>query len=1152
MLSFDDLKPGVRVRGILTNSDVLLEAVKITDDLAEITFRDGEGRLQQELVYSAQLADLELVEGGVRWPLDADPGVFKLASEARRIQLAYLFDPMMAVYTSLVEPLPHQIEAVYHHMLPRRPLRFLLADDPGAGKTIMSGLYMRELMLRGDLERCLVVAPGSLVEQWQDELSNKFHLPFDILSRDRIEASRTSNPFADQPLWVVRLDQLSRNDELQDKLKAVEWDLIVIDEAHKMSASYFAGEISPTKRYRLGQALQDVTRHFLLLTATPHSGKEEDFQLFLKLIDAERFEGRFRHGTPKIDPSDLMRRLVKEDLLRFDGTPLFPERKAYTVNYELSPLELELYEAVTAYVQQEMNRADALESDRRGTVGFALTMLQRRLASSPRAIYRSLERRRERLEARLEEAKQTKERIQFGPVYSLEDIDEYEEFAGEEFEGDPEVLDLATAALTVQELGAEIASLRRLEALARHVLQSRQDRKWEELSRLLQDTPEMTGEEGRRKLVIFTEHRDTLDYLAEHIRTLLGKDEAVVTIHGGLRREERKEAQTLFTQDKDTTVLVATDAAGEGINLQVAHLMVNYDLPWNPNRLEQRFGRIHRIGQTEVCHMWNLVAEQTREGDVYSRLLKKLEVESEALGGKVFDVLGRGNLFQNIPLRSLLIDAVRYGERADVRERLYQAIDGAVDHERLSALLEREALASEMLEPSRLQALREQMEQAEARRLQPHFIASFLVTAFEGLGGTIHPREGGRYEISHVSSTLREAAKARGRNLPRRYQRITLEKDRVSVPGKPPAEFVVPGHPLLDTVIETTLERHGDLLSRGTVLIDPEDLSGEPRVLFALQHDVEDSRATTDGRPSIASRRMVFVEVTERGEVLDAGYAPYLDYRPPAASERGRLEPLLESFDVEPWQDAAETFAKQKLARDHFTEVKNLRETYVNRTLEAVRERLYSEITYWDMEAYTLAQAAKEGKANAAVNAQKARNRADDLRSRLERRERQLEGELRLRPKRPLLTGAALVVPKGYFADAAVRAPDRETRERIERIAVEAVLAAERRRGFEPKEMPPRNPGYDILSKDPSSQGLRFIEVKGKGPDATVATISRTQIMTALNKRDGFILALVETDGERATGVHYLKRPFGREPDFGVTSVNYDLAELLARAERVA
>ena len=361
MAKLEELKRNTRVKGIDPSGAVMiLNNQWHGSDVLEVTYRDLSGKDQSEILYRDRESDLEVTEAGTPWAFDSDGELFRLVSEAYRIRMAYLFDPWMAVHLSQVEPLPHQITAVYGEMLPRQPLRFLLADDPGAGKTIMAGLFIKELMLRGDLQRCLIVVPGNLVEQWQDELYQRFQLPFEILTNDRIAAARTGNALNEMSLVLARMDKLSRDDELQAKLAQTDWDLVVIDEAHKLSATVFGGEIKYTKRYHLGELLSQKTRHLLLLTATPHNGKEEDFQLFMALIDPDRFEGRYREGTHEVDASDLMRRLVKEKLLRFDGTRLFPERRAYTVTYELSDIEAMLYEQVTNYVREEFNRSRKL------------------------------------------------------------------------------------------------------------------------------------------------------------------------------------------------------------------------------------------------------------------------------------------------------------------------------------------------------------------------------------------------------------------------------------------------------------------------------------------------------------------------------------------------------------------------------------------------------------------------------------------------------------------------------------------------------------------------------------------------------------------------------------------------------------------------
>src|SRR4026208_1613324 len=407
MNKLQDPQHTAAVRGILPDALITVVSVQwFGSEALELTYKTAAGKVANELLYRHDEPRLEIVEHGRPWSFDGDGALFRLVSEAQRIHLAHLFDPVLAVHTSVVEPLPHQITAVYESMLPRQPLRFLLADDPGAGKTIMTGLFVKELIARGDLQRCLIVCPGSLAEQWQDELYHRFHLPFEILTNDKLEAARTGNWFLETNLVIARLDKLSRNEDVQQKLQAPDcrWDLVVGDEAHKMSETVFGGETKYTKRYRLGQLLSTLTRHFLLMTATPHNGKEEDFQLFMALLDGDRFEGRFRDGVHMADVSDLMRRMVKERLLKFDATPLFPERIAYTQPYKLSDAEAQLYKAVTDYVREEFNRAEALENDKRaGTVGFALTILQRRLASSPEAILPSLRRPRERLGARLRE-----------------------------------------------------------------------------------------------------------------------------------------------------------------------------------------------------------------------------------------------------------------------------------------------------------------------------------------------------------------------------------------------------------------------------------------------------------------------------------------------------------------------------------------------------------------------------------------------------------------------------------------------------------------------------------------------------------------------------------------------------------------------------
>ena len=928
MARLEELKHGSTVKGLASGGTAKIVQVEwFGDRAAKMTYEDNVGRVGNRLVYRADEPTLEVVKSGWQWSFDGDGALLRLVSEAYRIQLAHLFDPYIAIHTSCIEPLPHQITAVYAEMLPRQPLRFLLADDPGAGKTVMAGLLIKELLIRGDLERCLIVAPGGLVEQWQDELTQKFGLPFDILTRDQIETARTGNPFTERSYLIARLDMLSRNDVLKDMLKtAQEWDLVVCDEAHRMAASFSGGEVKFTKRYQLGQLLGSCCRHLLMMSATPHNGKEEDFQLFMALLDGDRFEGRFREGVHKADMSDMMRRMTKEELLKFDGRPLFPERRAYTAGYKLSDPETALYLAVTTYVQEEMNRVERFaESDhkRRINVGFALQILQRRLASSPAAIHESLRRRRERLEKRLAETQlvpcEQSVAAESEVAYDPEDL---EEAAEEEVEASEEFfLDRATAARTIPELETEIRILHQLETQARDLRHSGVDTKWNQLNAIL-DHQLMIDEAGnRRKLIIFTEPRDTLDYLAEKIRTRLGRHESVVVIHGGVGHEDRRKAVESFTHDKDVVVMVANDAAGEGINLQRAHLMVNYDLPWNPNRLEQRFGRIHRIGQTEVCHVWNLVAMDTREGEVYSRLLEKLETARMALGGRVYKVLGR--LFQGTELRDLLLKAIRYGQRPDVKRRLFEVVDQVIDQKRVHKLLNESALVHNSMTAAGVAVVREEMERAEARRLQPHYIQSFFIAAFEQLGGQMHRRESGRWEITHVPSTIREQDRRIRRKDPvlGRYERVCFKKEFIS--GPPVAAYLCPGHPLLDATVDLVLERYRDIMRRGTILVNEADDGEEIHMLFYLEHAVQDGRLTHGGQQQIVSQRLQFIEINAGGLIRDGGPAPYLDHRPLRDGERTFVEDNLEfGWLTSDLESQVMAYAIKTLVPMHLEEIK--------------------------------------------------------------------------------------------------------------------------------------------------------------------------------------------------------------------------------------
>jgi hypothetical protein len=594
--------------------------------------------------------------------------------------------------------------------------------------------------------------------------------------------------------------------------------------------------------------------------------------------------------------------------------------------------------------------------------------------------------------------------------------------------------------------------------------------------------------------------------------------------------------------------------------------------------LEQRFGRIHRIGQTEVCHLWNLVAGQTREGQVYQRLLSKLETESNALEGKVFDVLGL--LFEQTPLRKLLIDAIRYNDQPEVRARLEQTVDHAVDKERVRDLLERRSLVTETMDTSQIMRVREEMERYAARRLQPHYIKSFFMQAFEGLGGAIREREPGRYRISYVPARIRHRARELGTTVPvwEKYDRVCFDKELVQQPGQPQADFICPGHPLLDTVIDLVLEQQADLLRAGAVLVDETDPDQEARVLFFLEQNIQDAGVAHSGERRIISREVHFVEIDRAGNIRAGGYAPYLDYRPATAAEIKQIGPLLSQespppppspagggslgsspqrgeagrgadwLDGETLESRVTGYAIEQLVPHHLKRIKARREALIDKTLAAVHERLTKEINYWDKRAAELRQQEKQGKVNVRLNAELAQRRADELMARLERRKEELAQERQISATPPVVIGGALVVPLGLLLGEQTP-PDLAERRITEAIAMKAVMQAETSLGNHPKDVSKGNLGYDLESLEPRTGHLRFIEVKGRKAEAETVTVTHNEIMCGINSPEQFILALVEVENGQGRQPRYVRNPFPREPHSTEASINYRLADFLERSE---
>ena len=1186
-MKLEEIITGCLIQGIFPGKIAKIIGVEqLSPDIITIYYKLDDGIPKERQLFRRDEDKYSLAIEGRHFAFDANADDFKLAMEAQRIANSHLFDPYMAVHSSNIIPLPHQITAVYESMLPKQPLRYVLADDPGAGKTIMAGLLIRELIARSDIERILIVCPGVLVEQWQDELDEKFNLKFRILSNEMNEQCR-GNVFEEHNCLIARLDQLKQNEDFLEKLELVNWDLVIVDEAHKMSASQNGSDVKKTQRFRLGELLSSHTKHFLLMTATPHNGKEEDFQLFLSLLDKDRFYAKIRGAAERADVSDVMRRMCKEDLLKFDGTRLFPERKAVTASYELSDLEMELYEDVTLYVREEMNKAERLDKNKRVNVGFALTSLQRRLASSPEAIHKSLENRKKKLIEKQKDWEEGKESrgyvsdVMAGYTksdYSKFEDDLFDDLTGHEYEERiDQITDNSTAARSLEELKNEIKTLEGLEEKAHQLVLSEKDRKWDELSRLLQNTPEMRGEDGKqRKLIIFTEYKATLNYLQDRITDLLGSNEEVVVIHGGVKRESRREIQEKFRNVPDVRILIATDAAGEGVNLQTAHLMINYDLPWNPNRIEQRFGRIHRIGQTEVCYLWNLIAKDTREGDVFATLFAKLEVERQALGGKVFDVLG--DLFEDRSLADLLLEAIRYGEDPKTKARLKEKVEGALDRKHIEDLIRRNALTQDIMSPERVFAVREEMEKAEARKLQPYFVRSYFLNAFSKVGGVLNQRETGRYEISHVPSSILERdhilidSERRDRNpVVHKYDRVCFDKEDIEGKNKQ-AVMLHPGHPLMRAVTSIILEKYGGLLKQGAVFVDPLDNGHTPSILYVLDHRITESNDLS----KVISRRFQFVKMNELGEAMDAGFAPHLDLRSLTLEE----ERFIEENCGEDWRSGADrdnvldgysmswigddverkalSYANTELVPHHFDEIRRKREEDIDKTKCAIRERLSKEIDYLTKQRMRFEADVRRGKGGSIQNLEKVKSKIERLRDRLKVREADLDSQRDVVSQTPLVIGACIVLPFGLFeflsnGGQPYFTPDFDCRSEIEMKGMQAVFAKERSMGYETTDVSKENCGWDITSRKKDGSGMiideRHIEVKGKGMDSPVVTVSKNEIMYGLNQREKFILAIVRVDGDVVMQPRYIHEPFTKEPAFDVVSQNFDVEELLARSK---
>ena len=1073
VLSVSDHGSSVRIEAVGTQSSTYFDQIITREQL------DGQ---------------VSAVTGGPH-SFDGEPALFRLAVEALRTHLAHAFDPQFAVSVSQVDPLPHQLDAVYRHMLPLPRIRFLLADDPGAGKTIMAGLLLRELMQRGDVSRVLVLCPKALTDQWRREMWERFRERFTLITGESVSSGFGQNVWVENDLVVASVD-LAIQPHILPGLEQSGWDIVIFDEAHKLSAYRYgsSGKIDKTKRYRLAEDLAARTRHLLLMTATPHKGDPENFRLLLALLDDKAFASQA--GVKSAlgqESSPYFLRRTKEAMKDIHGNPLFLPRHVRTAPYEMEEHERRLYDAVTEYVTTGLAEAERAEQTRRRNVTLALIVLQRRLASSLYATTRSLERRRDRLTEELEQAGKTDRgaspspsEIGYDPDDDLDDLTSEDEAA----------LSGASMARTPAELRAEIAKLDGLIEMAADTRRQGPERKLVELQRAIES---QTVADRNEKVLIFTEHRDTLTYLTAKLRE---RGYRVCNIHGGMKLADRIAAEKEFRGPAQ--FMVATEAAGEGINLQFCKVMINWDLPWNPNRLEQRMGRIHRYGQEFEVNVINLVAAETREGVVMTRLMEKLERMRDALGqDHVYDVIS--SIFEagQVRLDSLIRDAITSRRSMD---EILAELEFIEDPAAIATVRETmsDALATDNID---FGAILHEDRDSKERRLTPEFVERFFVDGLRYLDGRIGRGSDRDWKLDHVPAPIRKDVRAANSGeFGEDGRLLTFDKDRLW--REPPAEFAAPGHPLFDAVLERILERGRPLLAKGAVFVDKE--AREPCLVWLLEAGV------VNGENEVVHRRLLALR--QRGEAFEAVTPGVLLDLPPA--ETAPAAP--ESLRALAAGGAAVAEASAIYAREYIDEVgaeQARRAAIVEEALQrSVDDNLSALQSQLERQHKDEAAGKDMGIAIRTTNEQ-----IDGLTGDLHRRRRELARRRTVSIQTPRVVGVAAVVPgpvprvleEGQGGDNTT----------VELAAMKVAMDHERAQGRNPVDVSRTGVGCDVKSVAPDGD-VRYIEVKGHAATGDV-TLYYTEWQLAHRMRGEFFIYEVD-HALTAPALRIVRDPIGK------------------------
>ena len=1021
---------------------------------------------------------------------DGDGRLLRIGLEAHALGIAHEFDPYFGLSISRVDPLPHQLEAVYGHLLKLSTVRFLLADDAGAGKTIMAGLLVRELMLRGLAERILVVCPANLAFQWQRELREKFDEKFLVLKGGDIRDQFGVNQWMEQKRVITSLD-LAKRDEILPGLRQAHWDLVIIDEAHRMSWSPPAKK---TARYALGELLRDSADHILLLTATPHKGDPKNFTLFLQLLDRDAYADvkSIREAMNRRRAPFYLRR-TKEAMVYFperqpngewNARPVFTKRIPQTVDFKIDGDEHELYREITRFVKrQSVRAAQQGDNPRARAVGFLMALYQRRLASSTHAMRRSLENRAKRLDDGLQNA-QALARTAPTAIPDAEEIEEMEDAERERLEA---LLDAITLAGNAEQVREEIGELRHLARSAQAVEASGNEAKLARLRDILQK--EGFFDDPGQRLLLFTEFKDTLNYLMERLQDWGFQ---VGCIHGGMKAGSRDEPGTRIHAEQrfregEIQVLVATEAAGEGINLQCCHILFNYDIPWNPNRLEQRMGRIHRYGQVRDCLIFNFVATNTIEGRVLNRLLDKLQEIRDALDDDaVFNVVGE--VLPAAQVERVLRDyyAGKLGD-TDLEDRMLKDVDEG----RFRAICQTalEGLASKRLN---LEMLVERRARAREQRVVPENIARFMQECAQDAALSLKPlaRLAHTFDPGRTPTALKRHELADDWKLPQlvaRYPRLSTDRETADANH---LEWVTPGHPLFEALRRHGLHAAQRAFARGACFYS---LSHETPARF----DVYRARVV-DGLGRTINERLFAVEVSEDGERRQCD-PHYLRNLIPAETP-DPLPTVASGPETTAWlMESALTPFLEKIRTERAEEIDRIAE-HVELSLTEVLHRLDQEIGRANDDV-------NSGKPGAEGRLAQAETRHADTLARRDKRRDELRRERAVTLQGVERLASALILPHPECETPELKRlrPDPNT----EMTAMRVVMEHEAARGCKVRDVHERNLGYDITSLDPDSGELRLIEIKGLAASTGPIILTPNERRVAEDRPDCYWLYVV-------------------------------------------